>query len=242
MGMPLPGRTPGLLAIWFVMLWASFFGSIFLHECGHGFGARLEGVHVSTGFNQVGNAQRVPGDPDFRITKPGGPWTGLMGPVVSWVLAIAFTVWLLRMRQASSGALMLSALAIVGGLVRGLPMAQFLIPGWFGSLHMEDEVGTGIWCVTRYLHPELAGESMRTVLQAHAASLRGSAAFWLPALFSLGLSLGCLIVAYRKANELFGPRLPGAVARWAFLLMPIEAYATARPLLNALDRMIRINW
>ncbi len=242
MGMPLPGRTPGLLAIWFVVLSAAFFGSIFLHECGHGLGARLEGVHVSTGFNQVGNAHRVPGDPDFRITKTGGPWTGLMGPVVSWVLAIAFTVWLLRMRQASSGALMLSALAIVGGLVRGLPMAQFLIAGWFGSLHMEDEVGTGIWCVTRYLHPELAGESMRTALQAHAASLRGSATFWLPALFSLGLSLGCLIVAYRKANELFGPRLPGAVARWAFLLMPIEAYATARPLLNALDRMIRINW
>src|SRR5690242_9520256 len=136
MGTPLPGKTPGLLALWLVMLWVGFLGSIFLHECGHGLGARLEGVHVSTGFNQVGNAHRAPGDPDFRLTAPGGPWTGLMGPVTSWVLAVGFTIALLRARQASAGALMLAALAIVGGFVRALPVAGFLIPSAFGPLHM----------------------------------------------------------------------------------------------------------
>jgi hypothetical protein len=228
--------------MWFVMLWGGFLGSIFLHECGHGLGARLQGAHVSTGFNQVGNAHRVPGDPGFRITAPGGPWTGLMGPVTSWVLALGFTFWLLRAREASSGALMLAALAIGGGLVRGLPVTQFLIPAAFGPLHVEDEVGTGIWCFSRFAHPELAGESIRALAQTHGAALRGSFWFWLPALVSLGISLTCLIAGYRKANALFGPRLSGGAARWAFRLMPLAAYAAARPVLDALDRAVRINW
>ena len=165
-----------------------------------------------------------------------------MGPKVTWSLAIIFTVWLLRMREASGGALMVAALAIVGGLARGIPMLGFLIPGALGSLHMEDEVGTGIWCVTRFAHPELAHESVRTLLQSHSQMLRGSFYFWLPALISLGISLTCLILAYRKANALFEPQLNAPAARWTFRLMPLAAYACAMPVLNALDRTIRINW
>ncbi len=242
MSRPLPTKPPGLLAMWFVMLWGGLLGSIFLHECGHGLGARLEGVHVSTGFNQVGNAHRVPGDPDFRITRPGGPWTGLMGPVTTWVLAIGFTIALLRMREGTSSALMVAALAIGGGLVRGIPMTEFLLSAPFGPIHVEDEVGTGSWCFTRLARPDLAGEGIRALVQSHGAALRGSVWFWLPALASLGISLACLIAAYRKANALFAPRLSGGAMRWAFRLMPVAAYALALPVLNALDRVIRINW
>ncbi len=242
MGTPLPGKTPGLLALWLVMLWVGFLGSIFLHECGHGLGARLEGVHVSTGFNQVGNAHRAPGDPDFRLTTLGGPWTGLMGPLTTWGIAIGFTIALWRVRAASVGALALAALAVAGALGRGLPVFGFLIPATFGPLHMEDEVGTGIWCVTRLAHPELAHLGARALLLDHAATLRGSPVFWVPALVSFGISLACLVIAYRRAGTLFAPWLSGPLARWSFRLMPIAAYAGARPLLDALDRTLRINW
>ena len=70
----------------FLILWISIFFvaialSIFLHEVGHGFGARLDGIHVSTGFNQVGDYGKSPDDPDFRsAASQKSIIGGLLGP------------------------------------------------------------------------------------------------------------------------------------------------------------------
>jgi len=54
---------------WAVFLFLSVLIFEFIHECGHGVGSRLEGYHVSTGFNRVGDVSKRPSDPDFRLNK-----------------------------------------------------------------------------------------------------------------------------------------------------------------------------
>ena len=45
-----------LLVIWAVVIFVTFIASIFLHEAAHGFGYQIDGTHVSTGFNMVGES------------------------------------------------------------------------------------------------------------------------------------------------------------------------------------------
>ena len=124
-----PLKRPAiLLIIWAIMLFASFIFSVFLHEDGHGLGAKIAGVHISTGFNKVGDYGKSPDDPNFRSTGTGGAsWADVLGPVTTWVMAIVFTIWLYRFKERSWGALPIGALAVANGLIRALPMLLFLI-------------------------------------------------------------------------------------------------------------------
>jgi len=75
----------------FLMKWAfaQFLGMMvfqFIHECGHGFGSQLDGLHVSTGFSRVGDLNKYPGDSDFRSEKmvTGTPGSGgFLGPLTN---------------------------------------------------------------------------------------------------------------------------------------------------------------
>ena len=231
-----------LFVLWAVILFVAVLLSVFLHEVGHGVGAKIDGIHVSTGFNKVGNPGRTPDDPDFRTDTAEGFWSGLLGPMTTWALAIAFTVWLYWFRKPGWGALAIGALAVVNGLVRAVPMLMFLISALGGRLHVEDEVFWGIWQVANVFRPDLASLGLRTLAETQPGLLLSYPAVWIPPLVSLVISLACLILAYRKILKLWRAALGRWGARLFFGLLPLPVYYVATPVLNALDRMIRINW
>ena len=230
------------LCMWTIVLFAVVIASVFLHETGHGIGAKIDGIHVSTGFNRVGNPGLAPSDPDFRSGMAEGVWSGLLGPMTTWLLAIAFTIWLYRFQQPTRGALLVGAPAIVNGLARALPLLMFVNRGLRGQLWIEDEVGWGIWYVTHFLRRDLATSDMFTLVNTQPTLLLSFPAVWIPPLISLAISLACLIPAYRRVLTLWRSRLESPIALWLLGLLPPIVYIASFPVLNVLDQLIRINW
>ncbi len=237
-------RPVTLLILWVGLLFIAILFSIFLHEVGHGLGAKIEDVHVSTGFNQVGDYSKSPDDPDFRSgLGTVSILSGLLGPLTSWTLAILFTLWLFRFKESSWGALSVGALAIVNGLIRALPLSLFLLCAVQGKPHMEDEVGWAIWVVLKYCQPASIPGPMdnHTLLSTYPDVFLSEPIFWVLPLVSLAISLACLIAVYRKISHLWGEKLTPVFA-WFFGLSPLAVYLAFKPFQDVLDRLIRINW
>lgn len=238
-------RPAILLTLWAIILFVSIIFSVFLHEDGHGIGAKIDGIHVSTGFNKVGDYGKSPDDPDFRTGgTENAVWSGLLGPLTSWLLAVIFTVWLYQFNKPSWSALIVGALAVGNSLIRSVPMALALFAALIGKPYMEDEIGWGIWYVLKFYHPGLAGSApgYHELLKTYASIFLASPSFWIPPLLSLVISLACLVLAYRRNYKLWGPVLISRINRLLFGLLPFVAYIAAFPVLNELDRLIRINW
>ncbi len=238
-------RPSNLLIVWTILLLISFILLVFMHEDGHGLGAKIDGVHVSTGFNKVGDYGKSPSDPDFRATQNNWAfWGGVLGPVIIWVMAIVFTIWLYRMNGPSWSALIIGALAVVSGLIRALPMVSVMISALLGKPYLEDEVGWGIWYVLKYCRPELASLSLdyHTLLSAYPQVFLKDYSFWISPMISLAVSLGCLVPAYLRIYKVWRNSLNYWVYRVLFGLLPVATYIAILPVLNWLDRFIRINW
>ena len=231
------------IGLWAITLFIVIIVSVFLHETGHGLGARLDGIHVSTGFNKVGDYGKSPDDPEFRSSgREGAFWSGLLGPVTTWFLAILFTVWLYRFKLPSCGALTVGALAVANGLGRAVPMLIFLAFTLRGRLHVEDEVTWGIWLVANFFRPDAASTGLQKLVNAQPARLLSYPAVWIPPLLSLVISLACLVPAYLRLFKLWRMQLSHVLAIGTLGLLPVLAYAAAFPVLNTLDRLVRINW
>lgn len=230
-----------VLLAWGVVLFGAILFSAFLHEVGHGVGARLDGVHISTGFNKVGNPNRVPGDPDFRTGMTENFWAGLLGPITTWILAVLFTMLLYRLKKPTAAAMIFNSLAVVNGLVRAVPMLMFSSSALGGVLHVEDEVSWGIWYV-RSVRPELARTDLFTLAESQSGLLLQQPAVWISPLASFAVSAACLFLAYRWAFRLWHGVLKRGIERWVFGLMPLPIWFASIPVLDVLDRVIRINW
>ncbi len=231
-----------ILTIWTVIVFVAILFSVFLHEDGHGIGAKFDGIAVSTGFNKVGNPGRTPDDPDFRTGMKDGIWTGLLGPVTTWLLAIVFTLWLYRFKQPGWGALAVGAMAVANGLGRGVPMLMFVGNALLGHLYTVDEAYWGMWFVTHICRPELAAFDPAVLAQTQPAIFLSEPGVWAAPLLSLAISLVCLSLAYRRILKLWREPLGRCSAYGLMILLPVAAWFVATPLLDVLDRMIRINW
>lgn len=202
---------------WFVLLLVAIVLSTFLHEVAHGISAYLAGFPVSTGFNRVGDAGKRPSDPDFRqrFSEYANPWD--MGPTVTLLLAVVFTV-LLRRSETTTAIWIFGAFALANAFLRLVPMVMtYLSLLTRGSFVMEDEIGTGI------LWYELTGVTLMK---------------YVPSLVSLLVSGICVYYIFsflreRPAN-LYGTR--------GFLYGTILALVVSMPLLNFLDERFRIDW
>lgn len=235
-------RPASLLALWAVVLFVAVILAVFLHEDGHGIGARLDGIHVSTGFDKVGMPGRTPDDPDFRTGMPDGLWAGLLGPMTTWGLAIVFTVWLHLLKKPGWAALAVGALATANGTVRAFPMLMFLIPALGGRIVTVDEAYWGMWFVIRVCRPELAASNLYTLAQTQPGLFLAEWITWAPPLFSLAISLACLVPAYRHIMRLWSDVLSRWSLRLLLVLLSLPVWLAATPVLDTLDRLIRINW
>jgi hypothetical protein len=224
------------MAWWTLWLILSFFLFIFLHEVGHGVGAKLDGIHISTGFNRVGMPGRAPGDVNFRAGMSEGVWSGLLGPISTWVYAIVFTIWLYFFKRPRGAALLIGSFAVTNGFLRVLPMSSFYAAAIIGRMNMEDEVSWGIWQVTHLFRPDLAQATLPPT------AWLSFPAVWLTPLASLLICLACLFFAYRKIFRLWQDTLTTRWQRLAFVLLPIVVSVAFTPVINWLDRIIRINW
>ena len=139
--------TRKFLIVWALALFLGLMVFQFLHECGHGFGSQLDGVHVSTGFNRVGDPGKRPSDPDFRSEKMVTGILGsggLLGPFTNWMFAIFFTAWLLHRTTADRTTFLIGVGAVANALMRLLAMSLFILGALVGRVHLEDEVGV-LW-------------------------------------------------------------------------------------------------
>lgn len=201
-------------ARWFLILLLAIVLSAFLHEAGHGLSASLHGHPVSTGFNRVGDHGRHPGDPDFRANLAAyrNPWD--LGPAVTLTLAAASTFALYRVKGGPAIAAA-GAMALANSVQRLIPLGM-AYGAWLttGTPGWEDEIAQG------QLWSELYG----------AGILRH-----LPALIAAAVSLLCLRLGLRGLRRL-------GLDRRALLIGGLAAFLLAMPLLNLLDRLVRINW
>jgi hypothetical protein len=203
----------------------------------------IDGGHVSTGFNKVGMPDRGPQDPDFRVGMPKGAWGALLGPIANWVLAAGFTIWLLRRRDASVGTQAIGVFAIMNALVRSVPMTLFLASAALGRPYLEDEVGVGVEIVTRFCQPGLASVEVRDLLRDSAGLLVSEPIFWAPSVLSLLVSLALLVpatVAMARLHRAHVRAVP--LTALALPLTALAATMAGSPLINWLDRLVRINW
>jgi hypothetical protein len=237
-------KTVGFLIAWFSFLALGMVVFTFLHECGHGFGAQLDGTHISTGFDRVGDFGKRPSDPDFRSndTVTGElNSSGLLGPFTNWLFAILFTVLLLQRPKADRTTFLLGAGAVVNAWSRLWQMTAFFVAALLGRVHLEDEVGWGLRAIPG-LHFPIPFNDFFQLTQTQPALFFSEPRVYFWPLVSLVIVLTCFVFAYRCLYRLFGSYMPTKAARWLFGLMPLVVTPPVFMLLSWLDNLVRINW
>jgi hypothetical protein len=250
---PLPKRAAGgigagsparLLLLWAGLLFAATLLFIFLHECGHGFGARLDGANVSTGFNRVGDAGKRPSDPDFRSatmvhSRIGS--SGLLGPFSNWFFAVLFTGLLLSRTRLTGGGLLLGGAAVANAWLRAAPMLMVFGNAMSGRLHLEDEVAWGLGAV-KGLELPMPLSDFREPLTSQPELFLSEPLFYFWPGVSLVISGACLFLATRHLLLLSRPALQTRTRRTLFVLMPVLVFPPIVLVANLLDEVVRINW
>lgn len=222
----------GRLARWAVLCLLTILLFNFLHETGHGVGAYLSGIHVSTGFNRVGNAGMRPSYPQFRVGMPNSILAGVSGPLVNLVLALLFTWLIYRQRRPS---LLLGSLAVANAFNRLFALSVVAMAMAVGRFEYAnaDEVGLG-----RSLHRTLVGSSYIVgVLEAPALI-----EVWWVAGVSFGISLVCYWLANRRLLQTDAVANLTPVQRIVFVAMPFLLAPFWIAALGLLDELVRINW
>jgi hypothetical protein len=237
-------ETTKFLMTWALALFLGMMVFQFLHECGHGFGSQLDGMHVSTGFSRVGDPYKCPSDPDFRsdtmVTGILGSG-GLLGPFTNWMFAIFFTTWLLHRKTVDRMTLLIGAGAVTNALMRLIAMSLFFFGALLGRIHLEDEVLWGIRAVQELNLPMPFADFITLIKMQPELFLSEPRIYFWP-LVSFGIVLFCFILAYRHLYAIFEVQLSCKLVRWIFGLMPIVVIPPMFLLCLWLDNLVRINW
>lgn len=229
---------------WAMLMFLSLLLFIFLHECAHGLGSKLEGVRVSTGFNQVGDAGKRPSEPDFRTNHIiSGKLTlaSLAGPLSNWFFALLFTALLFKKNISKKTSALFCAAAISNSLLRFVPMMGFLVKALMGRLVIEDEVSWGLRAVSPSSFPMPLSEFKELFSAQASIFLSNSGVYFWPA-FSFVITFICLFIAYRKLLIVYKSELNRVINKAIFILMPVIVWTPLLFLVNVLDNLVRINW
>jgi hypothetical protein len=232
------------LVTWGILLFVGIIGFNFLHECGHGFGAQLDGQHVSTGFNKIGDVGKRPSDPGFRSDQVVGDIlssSSILGPLVNWLLAILFAAMLLHRSKANFSTLLLGVMAVSNAINRLPSMIAFFVSAPFGKIILADEINwvmkavRGISFPMKYYDFNALSTSQTRIILSEPRVY-----FW-PSV-SLLISLVCFYLAYRHLYKVFSAHLSPRITRWLYGFMPLIALVLIALPLKWLDNLIRINW
>ena len=232
------------LLFWAWLVFLSFLLFIFLHECAHGLGSKLEGISVSTGFNRVGDPGKRPSDPDFRSNHliSGQPTPGsVAGPLLNWFFALLFTALLFKKNISQKVSAIFGAVAISNSLLRFVPMTGFLIKALMGQLVIEDEVSWGFRGVFPDSFPMFLSE-FKGFLPTRASIFLSNPSFYFWPAISFLIASICLFFAYKNLLIVFKSELRRPVKKVLFILMPVIIWPPLLFLVNALDNLVRINW
>ena len=236
--------TPHLILKWAIALFFAFLIFLFIHECGHGFGSQLDGIHVSTGFNRVGDVGKKPSDPDFRsetmIRFPFGSGD-LLGPFTNWLFAVLFTIWLVNRRTSDLTTLIIGAGAVANALIRLVPMLGFFTFALMGHISLEDEVGWGMGAVQGMKFP-VSHSELKSLLDSNPAMFLSEPRIYFWPLLSFTISLICILYSYRQLYRLVVKQMKKRFEPWVFGLMPFMIWPVLLMVVNRLDNFIRINW
>lgn len=232
------------ILVWFSLLSLSFFVSTFFHECGHGFGSLIDGVRVSTGFNRVGDFGKFPSQPDFRsnhVITGKLDSGGLLGPFVTWTLAIIFTAFLSRRTKPDFLAVVFGSMSVANSFLRIVPIFFFLTSAISGYFTLEDEVAWGLSRTEGVSFPMSFGEFRNIALSTPRKFISNPYVYFWP-MVSLLICTVCLIISYKKLASLFKDFLSHPLYRLVFALLPLASFPFTFAILNWLDDLIRINW
>lgn len=239
-----PNTPFRFLLLWTVLIVLSLLLFIFLHECAHGLGSKLEGIRVSTGFNRVGDAGKRPSDPDFRLNHiVSGRMTpaSLAGPLLNWFFALAFTVLLFIKNISKKTAAIFGAGAISNSLLRFVPMTGFLVNALLGQLTIEDEASWGLSEVFPDSFPMPLSE-FKTFLPERISKYLANPGIYFWPTISFFITLSCLFIAYRILFRIYESEVNTSAKKALFILMPLLVWPPMSFLVNALDNLVRINW
>ncbi len=239
-------QTLNLLLRWSAAIVLILIAFWFLHEVAHGFGFRLDGIHVSTGFNIVGESGKKPGDVDFKTELPfAGISTGLLlGPFTTWILAISFTAILLHQSLPNATTLAIGAAAVTNALMRLIPMLIFIVAVLAGNFSgvLQDEHEMSLGAIESITLP-ISNAELSQLLETQPETFLGDPGFHFWPAVSLSISLVCIALAYRHLFRLFGARLPSRVSKFVFGLAPFFLFfIPVFGVVTLLDNIIRINW
>jgi len=234
-----------ILSMWALIFFCAYIAVWFLHEVAHGFGHRLEGTHVSTGFNQVGATGKKPSDADFKVDLPiEGMSTGvLLGPFTNWMLAILFTGILLHRSLANRTALIIGAGAVANAFMRLLPLAIFFIATILGNSSgvWQDEQEMSLGAIESVSLP-ISDNELQELKKSEPSIFLDDMGFYFWPIVSISISFVCYVLAYRYLFKLFGAQLHTKAARLIFGLMPLILFIPVFGVVSLLDNIIRINW
>lgn len=229
-----------ILAVLFCMIFFTF-----LHECGHGFGARLEGTHISTSFNRTGDVGKKPTDPDFRSNQNEVGTvdsSGLLGPFINWTFAVVFTALLITVKKKGSRqSLLFGACAVSNSILRFLPMLSFFLNAPFHRVHLEDEVEWGASSISS-VHFPMPETAFVNLIKLHPMLFLSNPLFYFWPFASMAIVTVCLVTAYRELNRQFTIYIASKIFKLIFILAPILAVPVWFVIINTLDNVFRLNW
>ncbi len=232
------------LTIWFIAISFSIFVSTFLHECAHGLGSYIMGVRVSTGFNRVGDYGKFPHEPDFRsnfILHGKIELGGFSGPLITWLLAIIFTLLLIRRDKQNFLTIFIGSMSVANSFLRIVPVFFFFISAISGNFVLEDEVAWGLNRTEGVNFPMNLGDFKRLATYEPEIFLSNPYIYIWPFISLLICSI-CLVSSYKKLSSIFKDSLSHSLFKWVFGLIPLASFPLTFTLLNWLDGVIRINW
>ena len=236
-------RRLSLLAVWAVFLLLGILMFQFLHECGHGLGAKLEGYQVSTGFDKVGDVGKRPSVPDFRLNKMVlGGWNAsdFFGPLANWLFAGILAALFLRQKTADHLALLIGSGAILNAFMRFFPMLMFFVSALQGRFLLEDEVALGLSAIKGLNFPMRSLNFNNLSAEQSSLFLSEAAIYFWPAVSFL-ISTISLALSYRQINLLIRRKTASPIFRWLFMFMPLIIWPLAFLVGKRLDNLIRIN-
>jgi len=231
------------LLLWAVVIFVTFIASIFLHETAHGFGYKIDGTHVSTGFNMVGASGKKPSDADFNLPIEGFSIGPLLGPFTTWMLTILLTGILLHRQLPNRTTLLIGAAAVSNAFLRLFPLAIFFIAAILGNTRgvWQDEQLLSLNSIESIELP-ISESELRELQVSNQSMFLDNGGFYFWAIVSFTITLVCFVLAYRQLFKLFGARLQSKFGRIIFALMPLILFFPLFGIIQLLDEFIRINW